>query len=229
MLTIVCGEDTASSRRYFQELQKTYKEKGYYLVPLAAPEFIDALKEETGTFTLFNEKKAFVIDSLTRILSRKTSVEVKELIKKASVNPHLLILDWEAAKTAREITLKEAQIKEFKLPENIFKLLDACTPGNLAGFLRQFHELAGYVEVEFIYAMLCRHTRQLLLASQKALPPNVPTWQQAKLRAQAAKWPVTNLTAFYLGLARIDENVKTSSDGLGMQKAIDILAAFCLR
>ncbi len=229
MLVIVCGEDTSAARKYFYELQVNYKEKGYYLENTTPSELVEALKDTGNIYTLFNEKKGYVVDNLTKIISRKTAATIGKQLKIASESPDLLLLDWEMGKPAREITLKEATIKEFKLPQSIFKLLEECYPGNLASFISLFHKLVETLEADFVFIMLSRHIRQLVLDSQGVLPASIPPWQRAKIHAQSSRWRPAELLGFYGGLARIDQNLKTGNDALGTQKAIDILASFYLR
>ncbi len=228
MLVIVCGDDTAASRRYFLELQDRYKKQGFYIAPLSSSLLADTLKEDLGTVTLFNEKKVYAIENITRSLNR-TSTILRTQLKDVAQNNKLTILDWESHKTAREISLKEAQITEFKLPASIFKLLDLCYPGSLAQFIQLFRQVSQSVEPEFVFAMLSKHVRQLILASQNSLPSSVPSWQRAKLYEQSAKWQESAIIAFYESLGRLDQNVKSGKDTLGVQQSLDIIACFYLR
>lgn len=227
MLTIICGEDTMASRQHFQKLKDQYKTEGYELclIQKADPETLRIQTSETNS--LFSEKRTFFSEHLVKFLKRSKSKEVLAQIQ-TIMKSDIIWLDWEQY-SAREITNpKGATIKEFKPSSSIFKLLDECYPGNLKQFMNDTAAVLESQEDGFIYAMLCKHIRGLILAKANSLPANTSPWQRGKLSTLARLWPEEKLIAFYEGLSRIDVSVKTSSSPYGIKKSLDILSCYLL-
>lgn len=227
MLTIVCGEDTIVSRQYFQKLKDQYKSKGYEvcLIQKADPETLRIQTSETNS--LFSEKRVFFSEHLVKFLKRSKSKEVLAQIQ-TIMKSDIEWIDWEQY-SAREISNpKGATIKELKPSSSIFKLLDECYPGNLKQFMNDMNAVLESQEDGFIYAMLCKHIRSLVLAKADGLSTATSPWQKSKLSSQARLWTDDKLIAFYEGLARIDISVKTSSSPYGIKKSLDILACYLL-
>src|SRR3989339_49829 len=122
MITIICGEDTISSRNYFISLKKKNKK---------------------------------IVDDLQRIAAMK-DVE---------------LVDWEEV-SGWELKLKKiGQIKEFKPNQTIFKLLDLLYPGNKVLFLSLLNKLSQELDENFIFIMLIRYVRNLIVIKEGAIPP----------------------------------------------------------
>ena len=228
MLTIVCGEDTISSRKHFQNLKAEYKSKGFEIKILPDVRLETIREQLTETSSLFTSQRVFFSENLVKQLKLKRNKASLEELDKIIKIKDIAWYDWETY-TAREITNpKSAQIKEFKASTSIFKLLDECYPGNLKQFLGDMTQVLQSEEDGFIYAMLCKHIRTLILAKSNSLPPSTPPSQRGKLKSQAALWTLDKLISFYDGLARIDISVKTSANPYGIKKSLDIMACYLL-
>lgn len=150
--------------------------------------------------------------------------EIKKLIETKGIE----VVDWEDQVSARELKITGAAVKEFKPAQNIFKLLDACYPSNLKTFLKILHEIPAKTEEGFVYIMLVRHIRNLLLAKSGAVNAKLASWQLAKMRQQAKLWQDEPLISFYDGLYRIDVSTKTGKNPYSLGKSLDILASYFL-
>lgn len=227
MLTIVCGEDTSASRDHYQKLKKHYTENGYEVVNIPKADLETIRTYTTETESLFSPKRAFFSEHLVKFLKKsknKTTLQEIQDIMKSDIHWY----DWEQYQ-AREITNpKGATMKEFKPPQSIFMLLDICVPGNREQFITMTAQLAQTVEDGFIYTMLWKHIRNLVIVKSGVPSTTVPAWQKLKLMAQAQRWQQDKLVGFYEGLARIDQTIKTSSNPYGIKKSLDILACYYL-
>jgi hypothetical protein len=234
MLTIICGEDTVASRNYYQKLTKTYFDKGYYLQTITYQEIPDILKGLSEINTLFNDKKIFLTENLDRNFrplrkNAKTLDTLQQAIKLIDSSKEIELIDWEDGKSTWELKLKNlGQIKEFKQDDNIFKFQESCYPGNRLQFYRSLIQMVAFNEDGFIFIMLVRYIRQLILAQASALPTNIPPWQRGKLYNQAKLWNREHLIKFYQGLQRIDFNIKTGSNPQTIKDSLDILACYFL-
>lgn len=227
MLLTVCGEDTAASRNYINSLKNEYKKKEYDIVSIAAKDIEEQYKNDLNAGSLFSLKKVLFLDNLSQYAARKRDKTFLEMMNDIQVNNELDVINWEGNKTARDLSAKVyGTIKEFKPNENIFSLLEACYPTNFPRFIAALRAVASYQDEGFIFAMLCKHIRSLILASANALPSSVMAWQKTKLTAQAKKWDEKKLIAFYEGLTRIDSGLKTSSNVYGITSSIELLICY---
>lgn len=240
MLTIVCGEDTVKARTYYASLKDIYQKKGYEIKELS-PSQIEEIPLWIGeSQNLFFDKHVFFTENLeSRIIrsrGRKSSKPkknsfktIEEIITELAQSADIELVDWEGGKQEREIKLKTvAQIKEFKLSTSIFKLQDACYPGNIINFIQILREVSSFQDEQFIFIMITRYARSLLLAHDNLFSKTVQSWQQYKLKRQALLWTKTKLLGWYEGLFRIDLSTKSGTNPYGILKSLEILACHYL-
>ncbi len=215
MLTIICGENTVGSRDYFNQLKLYYQNKGYDIQIVSPQDLVQISTLQASSPTLFGQKIVYFTENLL------TKVKEKKL-------PEAIIIDWEE-KSLYELKIpKGAKTKEFKPEASIFKLLDACYPGNLKGFLNILHQLLIDKDGSFVLNMLAKHIRNLLLVKMGEEIKNLKLWQLNKLKNQARYWPMEKIINFYDALYRIDLSIKTSSTSFDVGKSLDILACYFL-
>jgi len=240
MLTIVCGEDTVKARSYYISLKDIYQKKGYEVNKLN-PSQIEEVQLWIGeNQNLFSDKQVFFIENLeSRIIKsrgRKSSKPkknsfktIEEIVSELAQDANIELVDWEGGKQGREIKSHSiAQIKEFKLSASIFKLQDSCFPGNVTNFIQLLREVSSFQDEQFIFIMITRSARSLLLAYDNLFGKTVQSWQQYKLKKQALLWTKTKLLGWYEGLFRIDLSTKSGTNPYGVLKSLEILACHYL-
>ena len=226
MITTICGEDSVASRAYLSTLVEQYRTKEYE-VQYVLPDQIEALLlEDAGAISLFGLKKLYVIENLNKTLKRKTSGALLEKVKNLS---GVEVVSWEDGVGKRELKLQTVQIKEFKLPQNVFQMMDACYPHNLKKFLELLHEVMDGQNDIFLYIMLTRHIRNVLFVSLDSPPPALQSWQVGKLKKQAAEWDQTKLLDFYDRLIGLDFLLKTGKNAYSLGRSIEVLAVYFLK
>lgn len=229
MLTIICGEDSIGARNYFTDLQKSLSDKEYEIVNLDYQQVLELDETGSSESSLFASKRAYFTQNLNRKVFKKMSDKNEKKIKALVSSKEIQIFDWEEEVTSRDLkTIKGAVVKEFKLSQNIFKLLDSCYPGNLKNFVTSLDVLSGSTPDIFIFIMLARHIRNILTVKMGEKIPKMMSWQVAKLSNQAKYWRLENLINFYEGLHRIDVNSKTNGTPFSVKKSLDILACYYL-
>lgn len=223
MITIICGEDTASSRAYYRVKQEEYAKKGIEVRTIDAGDIATIntwLGESPG---LFFEKHIFFSEGLNKKIRRDSKTLISE-IKKLSDSGQVEIIIWEPV-SARTLKIgKFGTVKEFKPKESVFKLLDLIKPGGASSFLPQLNLLCVSYDPSFVFAMISRHVRLLIVVKTGVRSSSLPSWQYAKLAQQAAVWKTENIIAFYEGLHRIDVGQKTGGAAFSVKDALDILA-----
>lgn len=229
MLTIICGEDSISSRNYFTDQQKLLKEKDFEIVNVDYHQVLDLDETGSSESSLFTSKRAYFTNSLNKKVFKKMSERNEKKIKAIIFSKEVQVFDWEEEISARDLkSIKGIIIKEFKPNQNIFKLLDSCYPGNLKTFISTLNIVSESTEDIFIFIMLARHMRNILITKMGEKVPKLMSWQIAKLSNQAKYWKLENLINFYQGLHRIDVNSKTGGTPFTVKKSLDILACYYL-
>lgn len=229
MLTVICGEDITPSRQHFSSLKEYYEKKNFEVKHIVPSELEEIYKNSEGVISLFGQHSAYFVDKLSTFISRKKKSTFETMFKELVVNKDIHIIDWEE-KSAYELTsIKKlaSEFKEFKPEKSIFQLMDTCYPGNLKGFLKSVETVNQTQDDLFIFAMLCKHIRGLILAKENALGTMSP-WQKKHILTQAKMWNMDTLIGFYEGLAKIDMSLKTSGTPFTVKKSLDILACYYL-
>ncbi len=229
MLTVICGEDITASRQYFSSLKEQYEKKNFELRNIVPSDLEEIYKNSEGVISLFGQQNAYYVDKLSTFISRKKKSTFEAMFKELVANKDIHIIDWEE-KSAYELTsIKKhaSDFKEFKPEKSIFQLMDTCYPNNLKGFLKSVDTVHQTQDDTFIFAMLCKHVRTLILAKENALG-NMPPWQKKNVLTQAKMWNMDKLIGFYEGLAKIDMSLKTSGTPFTVKKSLDILSCYYL-
>jgi len=229
MLIIICGEDSISSRNYFLDQQKIFTEKDFEIVNIDYKQVLELDDSEASSVSLFSQKRIYFTSGLNKKVLKKLNVKTEKTIKDIITSKEIQLFDWEEETTSRDLkSIKGIVIKEFKPSQTIFKLLDACYPGNLKQFIFILKTISESTEDIFIFIMLARHMRNILITKQGERLPKLMSWQVAKLANQAKYWSLENLINFYQGLHRIDVNSKTNGSPYSVKKSLDILACYYL-
>ncbi len=229
MLIIICGEDNVSSRNYFLQLQAAYKEQGNDLKKIYSSELQTILLSSADILNLFGQRQIFLAENLNKVVSRKKGNKPFEVLTAIGKNKQIVLLDWEDGVSQRELKISAlGKVKEFKPSASIFKLLDACYPSNLQTFIFLLRAVCSPQNAMFVYVMLRRHIRNLLLVNSKAKIPTLQSWQLHKLQQQTNSWQPERLISFYERLISLDISLKTGKNAYDLQQSLEILACYYL-
>jgi len=228
MITVICGEDLVSSRNYYSDLKNKYRKKNYEIKEINASQIKEIQKGLGESLSLFSDKIIFFTQNLNKLISRK-NVSINQLIDTLQKNKKIEIIDWEEGIGSRFLKFpKTVTIKDFKPNQTIFKLLDSCYPLNKKDFINQINSLPDKVEDGFIFYMLIRHFRTLLIIKSGEKPTGMFDWQFYKLKKQASFWSLEKLILFYENLHKIDLINKTSKNPFSIRSSLDLLAYYLL-
>ena len=229
MLTVVCGEDNVTSRESYIQLKREYGMKNYEIRNLSISDLPEIPQWMGESRSLFGLSQVFFCENIGKKASKRSNPKLYELLEVLASSPDVIVVDWEDSLSKRELKFPPtAQIKEFKPPRSIFQLLDSCYPTNYKTFLSILYSLPEKTDGTFVFIMLSRHVRNLLLVSTGSIPSTNQKWQVWKLRSQAKHWDTEKLCRFYEGLHRIDVMQKTGNNPYNLMKSLDILAAYFL-
>lgn len=234
MFTIICGDDQAASRAYYLSLILKFKSEGNSIRVVISDEIRQIPNGLDKEQMLFSNNPVFFIENLEKNIGdlRKKSNSTTLLIESLKViasSKDIKFFDWEGNKSGWELKLKKiATVKEFKATSTIFSLVESCYPSNRDVFLTTLNNLVINQDEQFIFIMLVRHIRSLILAQSNSLPTNTPPWQKYKLLKLCKLWTEDRLIKFYEGLHRIDISLKTQSSPGSLRSSLDILACYFL-
>lgn len=227
MLIIICGENSVSSFNYYALLKKEYKTKGYEIINLEVNNLEKISSWMGESQSLFSSKKVFFTENINKKLSRKLNLKINQIIEGLIKDKKIEVITWEEGISSRFLKFpKGAKIKEFKLPESIFKLQDALFPGNLNNFITILNQLNQTSDENFIFIMLTRHIRNLIFIKMGKIDNKLQKWQIYKLKKLASKWEIDKLISFYDSFHKIDVSQKTSTNPYSLKKSLDILACY---
>ena len=232
MLTVICGEDQETARKYLISIKDSFKKKGYSLMEVLVADLPEVYKNSSGVVDLFGQKTVYVVDGLSKQYKGRTKTAFKQTVDALVKDKNIHLIDWEAGKSGYILsTLKKLadSFQEYKPGKNVFQLLDSCYPGNLKSFLATLDVVLKTQEVMFVYTLLTRHIKKLLMATDGHFDSKTAPWQRGKLQSQARMWKMKQLVNFYDGLIRIDVATKSGSSTFDIRDSIEILACYYLK
>lgn len=228
MITIIHGDNLAESRNHFLELKQKQKDAvsfDYKNVTLT-----DLVQNIEGSALFSDSKTIFIEEFLTKLKKTdKAAKEILDFIVKSSKENNIIL--WESKEILKKdlYSLKNADIKIFKLPKNIFIFLDNLSPNNSRNMLKLFHNaLESGIKEEIILFMLQRQIRLLLSLSdsgEKSIDEveRLAPWQTGKLQSQSRLFTVSDLKKIYRRLYEIELRQKTGALSLSLSQSIDFL------
>ncbi len=226
MITIIHGEDTASSRLHFHEFKNKYPEGK--VIQGDDISLTDLTQTFSGGDLFTNEKSVFIENFLSK---RKQSGDFGTLLQviKDKTLEHTIVL-WEGKELDKKTLalFPHATIKNHALPQTLFLFLDQIKPGNGQQLIKSLYKTLETVEVEMIYYMMIRHVRILLALKDEGEEKidevrRLAPWQLQKLQRQARLFSVNQLIQLHSSLFNIDKRVKTGELNSSLNTAIDIL------
>jgi len=214
------GDDVYQSRRRFSDGLKKYQTVRFFSPPEINAELIRTFN--AGLFS--SQKQALAFENLFS-LPRASLAKITPLIKKIAEKNDIFV--WQAKKLAKEDISswkQNSRIFYFRLPANIFKLLDSLGVDVKQSLLFYRKSLATHPP-ELILAMAQRRLKQLLLA--KIAPENLKLapWQRAKVVSQSQKLGLAQIKTSYLELIKIDWQNKTGRLGNSLENELVIFLA----
>lgn len=228
MLTIIHGNDTALSRKYF--LDERQKAPEAVLLEAENVNLTDLTQLLQGGGLFGETRHLFIEQFLTK---RKKSADFTDILTylEKQAKEHIIVL-WEGKELERSTlnNVKTAINKSFKLPQSLFLLLDAIKPGNGKLLIKLFHQTIETSEAEMVFFMLIRQFRLLLALSEKEGADTsdsidevkrMAPWQKSKLQKQACLFEPIHLLTLYEKLFQIETGQKTGGLTMPMISTID--------
>lgn len=220
MIYILHGDDISASRKFCTGLTE-----GFQVTILDGKTLtLKDLEEKLVSTSLFDEKKAVVIENLLSKNAKK-----KDFVTFLNTNSsQTLLILWEDKKLAKTSygSLKNGTVKDFFLPQNYFQFLDSYAPGNGKRLFTMYHELLQTTSEELIFYSLLKRIRLLVVLSSGSTVADLSKmapWQVGKLNSQLRLWKKDSLLFFYKKLQETEIKMKSGKLPVGLSKHLDIL------
>ncbi len=222
MLTIIHGDDTASSRTFYINAKK----RTSHPITLEADQvnLTDLIQILDGG-GLFGEERNVFIESL--LTKKKKGKELTAILAELDSQTNANIYLWEGKEIDKRVlsSLKHAKSQIFTLPKSLFQFLDSLKPKSTTS-LKLFHQTLKTVEVEMVFFMIIRQMRFLLAVYSRTDDPidevkRMAPWQKQKLERQSRAFKKDALIKHYRALAEIDLAQKTGNLPVPLTSAID--------
>lgn len=222
-LYLIHGEHHLFSRQKLSQLIDQYKRRGFEDIvrlegkKVTEGELIQAL--ESGSF--FGGSRLTVIENLHQHPSKTVKAKLLDYLSGLEPDRTELIL-WEGKKLTPSQLKKLVKFnqEEFKAGKKVFLLLESIVPGNQRRFLPLYKEACREESAEFVFFLLARHIRNLLLSGEPKA--KFPDWQRRKLRSQANRFDEKRLAAFYTKLADLDWEIKSGQNILDLESNLEM-------
>ncbi len=225
MLTIIHGDNVASSRQYYLEQKK--QSPSPVVFDGKSLELSDLLQSFEGGNLFQDDKTIFIEDLLS---TRKDSKDTQDILVYLEKNIDKPVFLWESKDVSRHKSplFKKAIQKTFNFPKEIFLFLDSLQPRNPQQ-VGMFHRILKHLEAEAVFYLLVRQFRLLLaitdpLMSEIDEVKRLAPWQLTKLKKQARLFTLNELKNIYKKLYEIDLAQKTgANESVPLAQSIDFL------
>jgi len=223
-ITIIHGENSSASFDFLVSTLNSFKIKGI-TVNRISKESPFNITETLSAGDLFNKESLFLIEDPSKISVK----DIQWIIQNADGLPGNLLIYNDAEFPDAFINKLSAvsQVKEFRLPKSLFVFLDSFLPGRTGHCLQLFHGLLKKEPPEFIFAVFCKHVRDLYWVKVAAEDLAYPAWRISKLKQQSSSFSEEKLKKALNSLARIDFSAKTSSQDIS--SSLDLLIVSLLQ
>lgn len=224
MVTLLHGNNIVASRNKLIEIKQEFK--GEIVVFDGKTVSLEKLVQATEGGSLFSENKLIIIENL---YSHPLKTQLKTLIDYLiNIKTSFEIILWEENELSKT-TLKNFpsswKIKTFSIPKVIFTFVDNLKPGNHKKMLNLLNlARKNGCGDNFIFLMMVRQTRLLLLAKDKTLS-SLPSWMMRKLFHQEKNFSKAELLNLYKKLLLTDINQKTGNTPYTLREELDLLLA----
>ena len=226
MITIIHGDDIASSRTFLSELRQKYPEG--VLLNGDSLTLTDLTQVMEGGGLFITEKTIFIEHLFNKKKSPKEFEALTSYIQDQTLEHEIFLWEGKELEKKSLSLFRHATVKTYKLPQTLFLFLDSLKPGNGKDLVRLLHRVLTSTESEMIFFMLVRQVRLLLALREKSSQQidevnRLQPWQASKLQKQASLFAIDELLTLHASLFKLDKELKTGELPVDLTVAIDIL------
>lgn len=210
-IIVLHGDYTQKSYGRLAQFRSEAKRRGWDVKPIDKKDKL-SLSEQLASRSLFDTKALYIVDDFNSIQKAESSwlKEKSDEIDVTLVIYHNKLLTQTALKSMPKLH----KIEEFKLPKLIWNFLDSFYPSNAKNCMKLLHQIIENEPVEFVFALLARHLRDLYWVTLEDAEFAMPPWRADKLKRQADKYKAGQIKKIIGLFAKADVISKTSKANL---------------
>lgn len=205
-IIVLHGDNILKARLRLQKFVETAKTRGWKVERIDSEAKL-SLPEVLTNQTIFPSERLFIVEGtatlkksdLNWLKGNHQSYKGNLVIYQEGLIPQTFF---------RQIPEPE-KVEEFKLPRRIFEFLQSFFPGNGERCLEILHSLDKNEAPELVFALLCRHLRDLYWVRVDSLSIAYPAWRVSKLTKQAKLFSSWHLKKMIAALSDIDVSLKS--------------------
>lgn len=216
------GDDQFQSRRELTNSLKKYPQTKHFEGNEISSE--NLIQTSGGLFDQGN--KAVVLEDFFS-LSKKNLEEASKYIIK--LNDSIDFFIWQGKRLYPNMInkLPTKKVREFKLPNTIFKLLDAIGTDNHQHLLTYLNGSFQTHPPELIFFLIQKRLRQMLLAKIKSGQLSGAKWQKQRLYSQVRNLSENLISTWYIITINIEWKNKTGRLGRELdQELVNLMLLF---
>jgi DNA polymerase III delta subunit len=224
MKLIIHGEDSVSSRKYLNDKKESYSDVEKIDMDGNKISLSDLVSAADSRSLLGSIKIITIENFFTRSLSKDKETILAYLNGNKTDN---LLLFWEQKEIDRNIISKFFSKDEIILcqpPLLLFRFLDSLGINPPKTVLSLFHSLLNQRDAAFIYTMLVRQLRFLIISKDtlgKGITDMSP-WQAKKFYDQSRYFQMEELVSLYRKLLQLEYSFKTGLTPYSFSELLDI-------
>lgn len=224
MFTLIHGEDITSSRKALTEIKEkndTTEKIIFDGTKITLSDFVSA----ADSLSIFNQGRLIIIENFLSGILSKEKEEMLKYMQNTDISAQIIF--WEQKEVSKTIIKKyfpKASVILCPVPVYIFKFLDSIGERPLPEVLSMYNSLAKQQEAEFVYSMLIRQWRNLLIANDLGQIgfSGMSSWQSGKFIRQAKYFDLQKLISSYRILLSLDQKVKSGQTSYNLNQLLDI-------
>lgn len=218
---VLHGDNVSLSAKKLNQITDEFLANGLSVNSFDQSELtIARLRQELSPTDLFGNSSGLVIRGLLTGAKSKSKDKIIEFLKQNNP-PNVILYEPKAIHAATANQFKGATIENFKIDINIFKFMETVLPGNNQNTLKSYKDLIGKgAEPEFIFAMLVRQVRQLILTKNNPGLLKGSPYALRSLQPQAARFSLEVLLKMHSDLYRIEKGIKSGQNPLDLNNLL---------
>lgn len=213
MLHLFHGESIEASRKELVTLKEKYKNGEVVSLDGRSMTATDLIQATEST-SLFGGNRLVVVENLFSKRLKKKTQDFDKFTQMINHLPHETeIVFWEEKEQPKTILgffPKNTDIALFRPDRMIFTFVESLRPGYTENILDNFHAAIKKDAPEFIFVMVVRQLRYLLMVKElKKEVKELSPWQLSKFMRQGQYFTLQKLLDLYGKLLEIDVRIKS--------------------
>lgn len=226
MIHIFHGEQIEASRQELTTLRAKFTANEAIVLNGKTVSITDLL-QATQSDSLFGGRRLVIVENLLSQRFGKKSAEQAAFSQTISQIPaETEVVFWEdkeIGKTILGLYSKQADVALFKPDRHIFAFVESIRPGSFPITKTLFHKCLQRESAEFVFSMLIRQFRYLIMVKELGNHlTELSPWQATKLAKQAQSFSQPQLLSLYEQLLQIDVTMKSGTGAFTLAEEIEL-------